>query len=184
MIGLGTGTIAAFARPGDVYRFYEINPLVRSWRASGSPTSATAGGKVDVVMGDGRLSLEAEPPQDYDVLALDAFSGDAIPMHLLTREAMTVYLRHLRPAGILALHITNRASTSCRSPPPRRHRLDAQRPPVLGRSERRIGRRGIGLGPDVRGRPKSWASAASPSPRAPGFRLWTDDYSNLWQVLK
>jgi len=107
IVGLGAGTLAAYCRPGDRYRFYEINPLVPEIaRGQFSYLAGCAG--ADVVVRDARLALQAEPSQQFDVLAVDAFSGDSIPVHLLTLEAFAVYLRHLAPRGVLAMHITNR----------------------------------------------------------------------------
>jgi hypothetical protein len=107
VIGLGAGTLAAYARPGDDFRFYEINPNDVAFARRYFHYLSECRGKVDVVLGDGRLTLERESPQNFDLLVLDAFSGDAIPVHLLTKEAFGVYLRHLKPTGILAIHITN-----------------------------------------------------------------------------
>jgi hypothetical protein len=107
-VGLGVGTIAAYGRPGDAMRFYEINPDVARLARSHFSFLADCAATIDVVLGDGRLSLEREPPQDFDLLALDAFSGDAIPAHLITLEAFEIYLRHLKADGLLAVHITNR----------------------------------------------------------------------------
>jgi hypothetical protein len=106
-IGLGVAAIAAYARPGDYYRFYEINPLVERFARKYFYYLADCAGVVDVVYGDARLAMEQEEPENFDVIVLDAFSGDAIPVHLLTREAFAVYLRHLAPNGIIAVHITN-----------------------------------------------------------------------------
>lgn len=111
VVGLGVGTLAAWSRAGDAFRFYELDPeVVRLSREA--PAVFTylrdAAGSVSVATGDGRLSLEREPPQAFDVLVLDAFSSDAIPTHLLTREAFGVYLRHLAPGGVLAVQVTNR----------------------------------------------------------------------------
>lgn len=107
VIGLGAGTIAAYGKPGDTFRFYEIDPQViriaKTWFTYLKQTPATT----DIVLGDARLSLESEPPQNFDVLAVDAFSGDAIPVHLLTKEAFAIYFRHLKPNGILAVHVSN-----------------------------------------------------------------------------
>jgi len=183
VVGLGTGTIATFARAGDVYRFYEINPLVPEMAGKWFTYLSDCPGHVDIVMGDGRLSLEREAPQDYDVLAVDAFSGDSIPFHLLSREAIAIYLRHLAPSGILALHVTNRglnlvpvaaiaATASMLSA--RLYSVEADASGGRTASDwvlmsRRVEILGIG------GKPVS---------APPGFRLWTDDYSNLWQVLK
>jgi SAM-dependent methyltransferase len=107
-VGLGSGTVAVYARPGDYYRFYEINPAVVEIAREHFTFLQDCQGTVEVVLGDARLSLEREPPQQFDVLVLDAFSGDAIPTHLLTREAFQVYARHLRPTGVIAVHISNR----------------------------------------------------------------------------
>ncbi|WP_437206406.1 spermidine synthase [Planctomicrobium sp. SH664] len=108
VIGLGIGTLALYSRPGDEFDFFEINPLVTEWAQESFTCLDQAAGKVQVIPGDARLSLENLPPQNYDILVLDAFAGDAIPAHLLTREALTVYLKHLRPDGILAVHISNK----------------------------------------------------------------------------
>jgi hypothetical protein len=107
VVGLGTGTIAAYARPGDYFRFYEINPQVSCLATSRFTYLANCHAKWEVTLGDARLALEKQPPQQFDVLALDAFNSDSIPVHLLTREAFEVYLRHLKPNGILAVHISN-----------------------------------------------------------------------------
>ena len=107
VIGLGTGTIAAYGKQGDYFRFYEIDPQViriaRDWFSYLKQSPA----KTEITLGDARLSLEGEAPQNFDVLAVDAFSGDAIPVHLLTKEAFAVYFRHLKPNGILAVHVSN-----------------------------------------------------------------------------
>lgn len=115
LIGLGTGTMAVWGRAGDVFRFYEINSQVIALSASpAGPFTFVrdSAAKIEVVLGDGRVSLEREleagRPQGFDVMVLDAFSGDAIPMHLLTEEAFRIYLGHLRDdAGIIAVHVTN-----------------------------------------------------------------------------
>jgi hypothetical protein len=107
VVGLGAGTMAAYGRRGDRLRFYEINPLVRDLAQQYFTFLSGCPCRVDIVMGDGRVSLAREAPQGFDLLALDAFTGDSIPTHLLTAEALQVYLRHLRPDGILAVHISN-----------------------------------------------------------------------------
>jgi hypothetical protein len=115
VIGLGTGTLAVYGRSADYYRFYEINPGIidlalgkNGYFTYLKDTKAT----YDIVPGDARLSLEHElergQPQNFDILAVDAFSSDSIPVHLLTSEAFAVYLRHLKPEGVLAIHISNR----------------------------------------------------------------------------
>jgi spermidine synthase len=107
IIGLGTGTLASFGRPGDVFRFYEIDPLVEHIARTMFTYLSESDASVEVVLGDARVSLASEPSQQFDVLAVDAFSGDAIPVHLLTAEAVALYRRHLKPDGILAMHVTN-----------------------------------------------------------------------------
>jgi spermidine synthase len=186
VIGLGAGSLAAYARPGDVFRFYEINPLVEKLARSEFTFLADCRGKVDVVLGDGRLSLEREPDQRYDLLVVDAFSGDAIPVHLLTKEALELYFRHLKPAGILALHITNT-------------HLDLE--PVVEKLAGTLGKRALLVSTDSDGsrgiyRSKwallSRAALASPAlqeaaedlAKRPGLRVWTDEYNNLIQILK
>jgi SAM-dependent methyltransferase len=108
VVGLGTGTLAAYARAGDHYSFYEIDPnVIALARREFSYLNDSAGG-IDVQIGDARLVLERQTPQRFDVLVIDAFSGDAIPMHLLTREAFAVYARHLSEDGVLAVNVSNR----------------------------------------------------------------------------
>lgn len=107
-IGLGVGTIAAYARAGDLFRFYEINPQVVALATQYFTFLSDAKGQTETVLGDARLQLEKEPPQHFDLLVLDAFSGDAIPTHLLTIEAFRTYVRHLNPNGIIAIHLSNR----------------------------------------------------------------------------
>lgn len=108
VVGLGSGTLADYAGAGDHIRIYEINPLVRGLANTWFQALPQCRGKAEVVMGDARLSMEREEPQGYDLIAVDAFSSDAIPVHLLTREAFDQYRRHLRPGGIVAVHISNR----------------------------------------------------------------------------
>ena len=108
VIGLGTGTIAAYGRAGDTYTFYEINPLVVQLAQQDFTFLRDSKANIVFELGDARLSLERQPPQQFDVLAVDAFSSDSIPVHLLTLEAFELYFRHLKPNGILAVHISNK----------------------------------------------------------------------------
>lgn len=107
VVGLGAGTLATYGRTGDIMRFYEINPLVIQMARLDFRYLRQSEARIEIVEGDARLRLHQEAPQRFDALIVDAFSGDSIPMHLLTREAMTLYLRHLAPNGTLALHISN-----------------------------------------------------------------------------
>ncbi|MBM3964873.1 MAG: hypothetical protein FJ308_07355 [Planctomycetes bacterium] len=107
VVGLGAGTIATYGRPGDKFRFYEINPDVIDLANRYFQYLPRCTAQVDTLVGDARLLLEREPDQDFDCLVLDAFSGDAIPVHLLTSEAIDTYRRHLNDRGALAIHISN-----------------------------------------------------------------------------
>ena len=107
-VGLGTGTLAVYGRPRELLRFYEINPEVVRLAREHFTFLGDCTAKVEIVLGDARISLEREDPQQFDVLAVDAFTGDAVPAHLLTREAFAVYLRHLAEDGLLAIHVSNR----------------------------------------------------------------------------
>ena len=107
VIGLGVGTIAAYGHAGDTIHFYEINPAVLPIAQHLFSYLRNTPARVDVIEGDARASLAAEPSQQFDVLAVDAFSGDLIPLHLLTKEAMDLYQCHLAPGGILAFHVSN-----------------------------------------------------------------------------
>jgi hypothetical protein len=186
VIGLGTGTIASYGRLGDYYRFYEINPLILRLAHTEFAFLPDCKAKLDVAMGDARLSLEREAPENFDVLAVDAFSSDSIPVHLLTREAMAVYQRHLKSDGILAVHISNRY-------------LNLQ--PVLKTEIAVTGQLARVVdteddeSQDVFG--ATWVLVTNPTPGFDGsileasrpidtktVRLWTDDYSNLFQILK
>lgn len=108
VVGLGVGTLLTYGRREDYFRLYEINPMVVELAQSQFSFLTDSPAARDIVVADARLALEREPSQQFDLLVLDAFSGDAIPMHLLTREAMQLYAKHLRPDGVIAVHIANR----------------------------------------------------------------------------
>jgi hypothetical protein len=193
VVGLGIGTIAVYGEEGDTIRFYEIDPDVIAL-AQGEGDFFTylqdTPAEVEIVPGDARLSLEAElergEAQGFHILAVDAFNGDSIPVHLLTAEAISLYLEHLAPQGVLALHISNRY-------------LDLT-PVVKEAAEMYNLGQALVYGPrDDRGSyPSKWVLLSTDRSflarpeiaesnlglgRKPGFRLWTDDYSNLFQVL-
>ena len=194
VVGLGVGTVAAYAHSGDTVRFYDINPEVV--RLSLGPHRiftylADCTGNVEVVQGDARLSLERElargQPQRFDVLAIDAFSSDSIPVHLLTREALAVYLAHLaRPDGILAVHISNRYLNLQPVVKGLADSLELDASLVdLESDGASWGSTWILLSPDddVLQRSGIDDDAVGLEVEKP-VRLWTDDYSNLFQVLK
>jgi hypothetical protein len=187
IIGLGAGSIATYAQPGDTFRFYEINPVVKTLADDYFTYLKDCRGKVEVVIGDARRSMEDESPQAYDVLALDAFSGDAIPTHLLTREAFEIYKQHLAPGGVIAAHISNK-------------HLDLG--PVLIEVAKEFGWQAINVDTDDEGKNGSAGSqwilltanerflndpvvqkAGSTLTSEISVRMWTDEYSNLLPLL-
>jgi len=111
IVGMGTATVASYGEKGQTFRFYDINPdIVAIARKHFTYLTdfESRGGKLEIVMGDARLNLERESPQNFDVLLLDAFSGDSVPVHLLTLDAFQIYQRHMKPGGIIAVHVSNR----------------------------------------------------------------------------
>lgn len=195
LVGMGVGTLAALAQPGDVFRFYEINPDVYKWSSGEQPYFSylkNSRGKVEVVIGDGRLALKDEADrgerQHFDLLVLDAFSSDAIPMHLLTRQAFEIYLLHLKgPTSIIAIHVSNNT-------------LDLR--PVLAGIAKEFGFHALHVTPFLPNGPLSQSEwiLLSKDPAAlnlPDLKndseplsastvplLWTDDYCNLLRVLR
>ena len=186
VIGLGVGTLAAYTREGDVIRFYEINDAVIDLANKHFTFLSDSAGRTETILGDARLSMETEPPQEYDLLVLDAFSGDAIPTHLLTREAMAVCLNHVADDGVIAIHVSN---------------LHFNLRPVVDALADEFGLASLAI--DNRtdtlpgDRTSRWIllsrresvlddptlrehAAQSQSERV----LWTDDFSNLFEVLR
>jgi hypothetical protein len=189
VVGLGVGTLATYGLPDDFIRFYEIDKQIVDFSMSEKPRFTYLKGSratIDVKLGDGRLSLEREEPQQYDILVLDAFSSDAVPVHLLTKEAMQIYRNHLSgPRAVIAFNVTNRL-------------LDLR--PVLVGLARDSGMHMVSAGvyrPNV---PVRWVLMCKDRDfllSIPGVRetardvnlsaqppLWTDDYSNLVQVMQ
>jgi spermidine synthase len=187
IVGLGAGTLAAYGRSGDDYRFYEINPLVADLASSEFTYLRDSKARVSIALGDARLSLEREPARRFDVLILDAFSGDSIPVHLLTREAFQCYFRHVDPDGILAVHISNDYLDL--RPIVADVAADFRRPALVVNS---------GAIPDHYISASQWIVVTGDNTflnemertgsgqvlRRSGGRLWTDQYSNLLAVLK
>jgi spermidine synthase len=190
LVGLGAGTLTVYGKPGDHFRIYEINPEVKHLATSAFSYVSKSAAKVEIVMGDARLSMEREPAQNFDLLALDAFSSDAIPVHLLTKEAFEIYERHLKPNGILAVHVSN-------------HYLDLE--PVVLRLANEFNFTPVII--DFEEEDERWwlyastwilltrdkemlnAPAISQAARvvkvrADKVRLWTDDFTGLFQILK
>ncbi len=196
VVGLGVGTLAAYGEPGDYMRFYEMNPevvrLAKGEQAAFSFLADTAA-DTNVVLGDGRISLERElaagTPQKFDVLAIDAFSSDSIPVHLLTREAMKIYLGHLRnDRSILAFHISNRSLdlTSVLAGLAEHYRLGLVRVLSLApEGEAEIPSDWILMAADPAAlKTPVLLQHAKPLQLSRPATLWTDDYSNLLHVLR
>lgn len=188
VVGLGAGTLAAYGRPADMYTFYEINPLVRKLAETEFTFLKECQARVKIVMGDARLAMERQPPQSFDLLAVDAFSGDAIPVHLLTREAFELYFRHLKPGGVLAVHISNNYLNL--QPVVESAAAELKKTAVVVINAR-DGRNAIAKAqwillsdrPDFYRDSELVRSAVRLSPRRM-LRPWTDDYSNLVDLLK
>ncbi|WP_299067808.1 spermidine synthase [Accumulibacter sp.] len=189
VLGLGVGTLASYGRSGDEMRIYEINEQVLDLARSEFTYLADSAARIVPVLGDARLMLEREPTQNFDLLVMDAFSGDSVPTHLLTIEAMEGYFRHLKRDGVLAVNISNRY-------------LDLR--PVVAAAAHRLGRTAliIEARPDPGDRfclysvwvlvvtpeglarlPGEMRSAERLVPRS-GFSEWTDGFSNLLGILK
>jgi spermidine synthase len=195
VVGLGVGTIAVYGRAGDSFRFYDINPAVVRLSAGAQSTFTylrDCPAKVDIVLGDARLSLEEElarrSPQGFDVLAIDAFSSDSIPVHLLTEEAFALYMSHLsRPDGILAVHISNRhldLAPVVKALAAALH-LEAVSIDIEGEGDAVWGSTWILLARNskVLETPEIDEASEDLSDQRV-IRPWTDDYSNLFQVVK
>jgi hypothetical protein len=188
VVGLGAGTLAAYGNPGDSFRFYEINPLLQRLATTTFTYLSDTPAKTEVVMGDARLSLSSEPPQEFDILAVDAFSGDAIPVHLLTREAFALYFHHLKPPGVLAIHTSNTylnlepvvqllandagySAAWVSNTDERRKLIDSSDWVLVTRNKRFMERLESSTFIDTIVVP-------------PHLRMWTDDYNNLFQILR
>jgi len=189
VVGLGVGVMSGYARRGDYLRLYEINPAVvdiANEYFTFLPNARRSGADVDVLLGDARLTLERQQPQQFDLLAIDAFSSDAIPTHLLTNEAFELYFKHLRPGGVLAVHISNRY-------------VDLV--PVCARAAEHVGKPArvvhslsdgsfdtsvwvlVTANEALFEQPQFDGASMHPARAHPSFEGWTDRYSSLWPLL-
>jgi hypothetical protein len=188
ILGLGCGTLAAYGLAGDTLRIYEINPQVVEIANRYFTYLKDTRAKVGLALGDGRLVLESEPDQHFDMLVMDAFSGDSVPVHLITKEAFATYFRHLKPDGILAVNISNAY-------------LDLR--PVMERAANAFGKVALvyDYTPDddtycfscswtlimnravADAHPELLQDARLLRPERP-FRMWTDEFSNMFSILK
>lgn len=188
LVGLGAGTLAAYGKPGDNFTFYELDPLVAKIAQNQFSYLKSSGAAVKIAIGDGRLLLEKEPAQRFNALVVDAFSGDSIPAHLLTREAFQMYFSKLKPGGTIAVHITNWF-------------IDLA--PVLAAVSDDLHKQAVLVnnpGDDAIGTADSkWVLITEDSATLPtlpkglsrllsrqtrNVEAWTDDYSNVFQLLK
>ena len=184
VIGLGSGSMAAYGRAGDEFRFYEINPLVPPIATGTFHFLPACPAKWTIAMGDARLSLEREPAQNFDVLVVDAFTSDAIPVHLLTNEVMAVYWKHLKPDGVLAVHVSNQyinlapVVVAAAQESGKTARLFDNKSDNANAIDESHWVLVTSSAEFFSGMP-----SAKPVP-ADGISAWTDDYSNLWRALK
>ena len=181
---------SAYAKKGDSYRVYEINPQVIELANTEFSYLKDAEAPIEIALGDARLSLEREPIQNFDVLTIDAFSGDAVPVHLLNQEAFALYWKHMKPNGVLAVHISNKY-------------LELK--PVVAASAASAGKRGLVIEYDESDDPgevcfgSTWVlvmsqATANGLPELvkrgeflkpdPNFRTWTDGFSNMFGILR
>ena len=186
IIGLGTGTIAAWGAKGDIYRFYDINPSVVDIARRDFTYLEDSEATIQTPLGDARLVLERESSQGFDILAIDAFSSDAIPVHLITSEALAIYRRHMKPSGIIAFHVTNRFLNLVPVVEALAHAHDLavawvsdDGDGVASRSDWVL----LSADAEVLKKPLI-AEATTPIEPRRDWRLWTDDFNNLVQVLK
>jgi len=189
MIGLGAGTLAAYPKAGDYMHIYEINQDVVRIASSRFTYLSNCQGKVEITLGDGRLSLEREPPQDFDLLVLDAFNSDAPPVHLLTEEAFGIYQRHIKTNAVIAVNVSNK-------------RINLQ--PVLANVARHFNYHMVTI-ENLPPKDKPWLMDSSwvllshndnvldspairlasrpPVTNDVNIPLWTDDFASLFQIL-
>jgi len=188
ILGLGCGTLAAYGRAGDSIRIYEINPQVIQLARSEFTYLKDTPASLELALGDARLVLESESSQQFDLLVMDAFSGDSVPVHLITREAFQTYFRHLKPGGIVAVNVSNSYLNLA---------------PVMASAAAAFGKAALlydfypddddylclacswvlVMDPATLGRHPELKTDAELLKPKPGFRLWTDDYSNLFSIL-
>lgn len=183
IVGLGAGTIAAYGQRGDTIRYYEIDPKVEQVARRYFTFLSDSRAAVDVVIGDGRKALEAEKNGKYDLLVIDAFNGDAVPVHLLTREAVSLYMEHVKPDGVCLLHISNRyldlappIANIAKSLGLVATSLDTDKSRYVAVTRQPLKRLPVDASRYVRLR-------IEPCAEQQDVGLWTDDYSNMFAAL-
>jgi hypothetical protein len=188
VVGLGAGTLAAYGKPGDRIRFYEINPAVEPIAKNLFTYIRDSGAQISFIEGDARTSLAHEQPQNFDVLVIDAFSGDAIPLHLLTTQALELYKKHLASGGILAFHISNQhvdlepeVAQLAKAAGMKAMRVSSPLNDELGEFSATWVL--LTNSPTFFSVPEVFNEAQKPS-EYPKVRVWTDDYSSLLPILR
>jgi len=187
VVGLGTGTLAAYGEQGDRFRFYDIDPAVISIAQTEFGYLRHSHATIETVLGDARLNLEREAPNEFDILVIDAFSGDSIPVHLITREAVALYRKHMKPDGVIAFHVSNRYLALA---------------PVVEKLAEDAGMHAMLITDDQPAKPllnTDWVLVAASREalmkptllkvaKKPaiieGLQAWTDDSNNLFKILK
>jgi hypothetical protein len=187
VIGLGTGSLAAWGAKGDVFRFYEINPDVIRAARTDFTYLGDSDATIETALGDARLVLEREAPQRFDVLVIDAFSSDSIPVHLITAEALAIYRKHVKPDGTIAFHVTNRFLNLIPVVEALARAQGLTATWISDGGEGALASRSdwvlVTANTELVGKPRL-AEATVPIESRPDWRLWTDDFNNLVQVLK
>jgi spermidine synthase len=188
VVGLGAGTLAAYGKPGDKITFYEINPAVEPIARNLFTYIRESGAQIAIVNGDARTSLTQQPPQQFDVLVIDAFSGDAIPLHLLTTQALDLYKRHLAANGILAFHISNQhvdlePEVALLAKAAGMDAMRVSTPPNDNLGEFSATWMLLTNSPTFFHEPEVFNHASKPTLN-PRVRVWTDDYSSLLPILR
>ena len=189
IVGLGVGTLAVYGRPGDYFRLYEINPQVQELAEKRFTYLADCKARKEIILGDARLSMEHEQPQEFDLLVLDAFNSEAPPVHLLTVEAFTIFLRHLKPDGIIAVNITSKQVNLHAVVAAAANALHMQQLVLTDLNAegdlRRFPSEWIVLSrnPHVLQQPKIQEAAMPERQSVASIPAWTDDYTSLFQVM-
>jgi hypothetical protein len=193
VVGLGAGTLAAYPKKGDYLHMYEINPEVLRLASKWFTYLTNCQGKLEMTMGDARLSLETEPPQNFDLLVLDAFNSDAPPVHLLTKEAFAIYERHMKTNGLIAVNISNKrinlepvVANLARefhyklaivdNPAPQ------DKPWIMTASWALLAR--DDTGEKIINSPAIQLASHPPLTNSVHIRLWTDDFASLFQIIR
>jgi predicted O-methyltransferase YrrM len=186
VVGLGTGTIAAYGRAGDRLRFYELDPNVLDLARSRFSYLSDSAASIETRLGDGRLSLAGELPQGFDLFVLDAFASDAVPVHLLTREAFGTYLSHLAPDGVLLVNVANRHLALDRvvRGAAQAHQLACEVVETPADPKQYVSRVRWALLTRSAAQLRELTEGMNPAPARLGALGWSDGHASLWPLLR